>query len=117
MQNSLIIAGTLASDVSIETDPEGHHVARFRVVIHSRRKDPGSGLWTNLRPTVLPVMCRRRLADNVATTLQQRDPVIVAGRLRVCETGKRAYIEVEAWSVGPDLARTRADVLRTQLAA
>jgi single-strand DNA-binding protein len=117
MHSSLIIAGSLASEVDFETDEAGIAVARFRVILHSRRKDPGSGLWANARPTILPVVCRRRLAENVADTLRHRDPVVVGGRLRICEAGRRPYLEIEAWAVGPDLTRTRAEVLREDAAA
>jgi single-strand DNA-binding protein len=117
MHSSLIIAGSLASDVALQTDEGGETVARFRVIMHSRRKDPASGLWTTVQPTVLPVVCRRRLAENVAASLRHRDPVVVGGRLRICEAGRRPYLEIDAWAVGPDLTRTRAEVLRGDVAA
>ncbi|HNE89639.1 MAG TPA: single-stranded DNA-binding protein [Actinomycetota bacterium] len=117
MHSSLIIAGSLASDVALETDEAGASVARFRVIMHSRRKDPATGLWSPVPPTVLSVVCRRRLAHNVAESLRHRDPVVVGGRLRICDTGRRPYLEIDAWAVGPDLTRTRAQVLRSDVAA
>ena len=117
MHSSLIIAGSLASDVALETDEAGASVARFRVIMHSRRKDPATGLGSPVPPTVLSVVCRRRLAHNVAESLRHRDPVVVGGRLRICDTGRRPYLEIDAWAVGPDLTRTRAQVLRSDVAA
>ena len=117
MHSSLIIAGSLAADVALETDEAGASVARFRVIMHSRRKDPATGLWSPVPPTVLSVVCRRRLAHNVAESLRHRDPVVVGGRLHICETGRRPYLEIDAWAVGPDLTRTRAQLLRGDAAA
>ncbi len=117
MYNALIITGSLASEVTSEADEQGAAVARFRVIMRTRRKDPASGLWANARPLVLPVVCRGRLADNVVGSLRHQDPVVVAGHLRICEAGRRPYIELEASAVGPDLARVRAEVVRDELAA
>jgi len=117
MHSCLTITGSLASEVTVDADGNAAAVVRFRVIMRTRRKDPASGLWANDRPLVLPVVCRGRLADNVLGSLRHQDPVVVTGRLRICEAGRRPYIELEASAVGPDLARTRAEVVREELAA
>lgn len=117
MHSSLTITGSLASEVTVDADGNGAAVVRFRVIMRTRRKDPASGLWANDRPLVLPVVCRGRLAENVLGSLRHQDPVVVTGRLRICEVGRRPYIELEASAVGPDLARIRAEVVREDLAA
>ena len=62
------------------------------------------------------MVCWRSLADRVVATLRVGDPVIVRGRLRSREYEKdgqvHRVVEVEATSIGPDLARCAAAVLR-----
>jgi single-strand DNA-binding protein len=62
------------------------------------------------------VVCWRNLADRVVATLRVGDPVIVRGKLRTREYEKdgqvHSVMEVEATSIGPDLARCSASVLR-----
>jgi single-strand DNA-binding protein len=62
----------------------------------------------------LSVSCWRRLAENAAS-LVKGDPVIVRGKLRTrewtTEQGeRRSVVELEADSIGPDLARCAVTV-------
>jgi single-strand DNA-binding protein len=62
----------------------------------------------------LSVSCWRRLAENAAS-LVKGDPVIVRGKLRTrewtTEQGeRRSVVELEANSIGPDLARCAVTV-------
>lgn len=120
MHNSLTLAGMLATEVALATDLEGVTVARFRLVVHSRRWDRTGNCWVNSPPTVVTVACSRRLAENAAASLRRGDPVVVAGRLRVQRSARdqrRTQLEIEAWTVGPDLARTTASAVRRVEAA
>jgi single-strand DNA-binding protein len=108
--NSITLVGALSTDVAATTTDEGVRVARFRLVLHSRRRDHASDSWVNSPPTFVEIVCRRRLAENVAVSLRRGDPVIVTGRLQVrpAEHNQRRFtrVVVDATTVGPDLART-----------
>ena len=105
-QNTLTLIGTLASEVVTAIDDAGH-VARFRLLLQSRRMDRSTNSWVTSDRTFLWVACRRHLATGVAASLQSGDPVVVCGALRTRRTSRRSSrIELEAFTVGPDLSRT-----------
>jgi single-strand DNA-binding protein len=66
----------------------------------------------------MSVNCWKQLGLNVLRTLHKGDTVIVVGRLRFREydapdgAGRRQAYEIEASSVGPDLARYVAELGR-----
>jgi single-strand DNA-binding protein len=61
------------------------------------------------------VNCWRRLGENVRACVAKGDPVVVRGKLSVreyeAEGVRRTSTEIEARSVGLDLARVRAKVV------
>lgn len=109
-QNSITLVGALSTEVAVTTTPDGVRLARFRLVVHARRWDRSTNSLVSSPPTFVEVVCRRRLAENVAASLRRGDPVIVTGRLqvrRVDHNERRVTrVEVDAAAVGPDLART-----------
>ena len=72
------------------TTEDDLRVARFRIVVFSRRWDRKNSTWVNGEPTYVAVACWRRLADNVASSLRRGDPVVVTGRLKVFSVGAMA---------------------------
>lgn len=110
--NQLTLIGNLVTDPERRELTSGAVLTRFRVASTQRRFDKESGQWRDGSSTYLSVVCWRRLADNVAGSLLKGDPVIVQGRLasRSWERdGQRYYdVELEATTVGPDLARAVA---------
>ncbi|MFC5289110.1 single-stranded DNA-binding protein [Actinokineospora guangxiensis] len=62
------------------------------------------------------VHCRRRAGENAAGVLKRGHPVIVHGRLRLWGDPERPDMQVDAYSVGIDLARF-ADVEQPLAAA
>jgi single-strand DNA-binding protein len=115
-QNTVTLIGAMATDVVLTTTDEGVALARFRVIVSSRRLDRRTSTWVNSEPSFVAVACWRRLAENVAGSLQRGDPVLVTGRLKVRSVQRNGrpttYVEVEASSVGPDLNRTTATLAR-----
>jgi single-strand DNA-binding protein len=109
-QNSITLVGALSTDVAATTTQDGQRVARFRLALHSRRWDRATDCWVSSPPTFVEIVCRRRLAENVAVSLRRGDPVVVTGRLQVrqaAQNGRRfTRVVVDAATVGPDLART-----------
>lgn len=114
---------------NVLTAPEWRHtrttntlVVNFKVASTSRRFDRDGGQWVDGPNLRIRVTCWRKLAENVAASVMLGDPVIVHGRLYTRdwtdEEGARhlAY-EVEAVSVGHDLARGVARFARRRAAA
>ena len=85
-------------------------VANFKIASTSRRFDKNNNRWIDGDSLRLRVTCWRRLAEGVVASIKVGDPVVVTGRLYTrewtTEEGQRrtAY-ELEAMSVGHDLAR------------
>ncbi|HEY8371536.1 MAG TPA: single-stranded DNA-binding protein [Pseudonocardiaceae bacterium] len=95
---------------------DGTEVASFRMVSTDRRFDPEQGRWTDRGRFYVTVTCWRRLAAGVAASLTKGDPVVVTGRLYTREYEldgvRRSTAELEAYAVGPDLARCTVEVRR-----
>ncbi len=111
-QNTVTLIGALATDVDLTTTDDGVALARFRIVVTTRRLDRRTNAWVNSEPSFVAVTCWRRLAENVAASLRRGDPVLVTGRLKVRSVNRNGrsvtHVEVEASSVGSDLNRTTA---------
>jgi len=107
--------GWVGGDVSFRT-PQGVSVASFRVASTPRLKK--SGEWVDGDTTWYSVTVWRHLADNVRTSVQKGDAVIVHGRLRT-DTWKRedgqvnSTLSIEASLVGHDLSRGTSVFVRT----
>ena len=90
----------------------------MRVGYTPRRVDRETGEWADMASSFVTVICWRGLADNVATCLRKGEPVLVKGRLQVRPYDKdgvsRLAVEIEASSVGYDLARGVANFQRAR---
>ncbi|BAJ31232.1 MULTISPECIES: single-stranded DNA-binding protein [Kitasatospora] len=110
MDEALVtIVGNAASGVTYRETPGGVAVANFRLAARERRYDRERGDWTEGETTWVTVVAWRRLAVNVVSSVNKGDPLLVSGRLRVREWGeegsRRTEVEIDARSVGHDLAR------------
>jgi single-strand DNA-binding protein len=97
-------------------------VANFRVASTSRRYDRDNNRWVDGDTLRVRVNCWRRLAENVGASVAVGDPIVVVGRLYTrdwvdSENNPRTSYEVEAMSVGHDLARGRTRLFRTRPAS
>jgi single-strand DNA-binding protein len=115
-ETTVTLLGRLATTVTQVTFNDGGLKASFRLASTERRFDRGQQTWVDGAQLFLSVVCWRSLADRVVATLRVGDPVIVRGRLRSREYEKdgqvHRIVEVEATSIGPDLARCAAAVVR-----
>jgi single-strand DNA-binding protein len=95
----------------------GTTVCNFRVASTARRFDREAGKWADGDSLFLKVTCWRQLADNALQSIFKGDPVVVVGRLFTrsyeVEGQRRSSYEMEAVSVGHDLARGVAEFTRT----
>lgn len=94
-------------------------VANFKVASTARRLDRESGRWVDGNSLRVRVNCWRKLAEGVASSVMVGDPVVVAGRLYtrdwIDDAGNhRTLYELEAVTVGHDLARGRGRFMRNR---
>jgi single-strand DNA-binding protein len=120
-ETNLTVLGRVATTVTQVTFNDGGLKASFRLASSERRFDRDRQTWVDGAQLFLGVVCWRNLADRVVATLRVGDPVIVRGKLRTREYEKdgqmHTVMEVEASSIGPDLARCSASVLRRDVEA
>ena len=120
-ETPVTVVGTLVSDMHPRrVGPDAALVLNFRVACNERRFDKASESWVDGESLYLSVSCWRRLAENAAS-LVKGDPVIVRGKLRTrewtTEQGeRRSVVELEANSIGPDLARCAVTVHKQRAA-
>ncbi|HEY1486576.1 MAG TPA: single-stranded DNA-binding protein [Micromonosporaceae bacterium] len=95
----------------------GTYVMTFRFASTSRRFDRTSGQWIDGDSLRVKVACWRTLGQNAFESIQLGDPLVIYGRLYSrdwvdSEDHKRTSYELDAISVGHDLARGVAKFLR-----
>ncbi|MDQ1246676.1 MAG: single-strand DNA-binding protein [Actinomycetota bacterium] len=114
---STSIIGIAVTDVRHTVTQSGLSLARFRMVSQPRRFDSAVGAFVDQDASFLTVFAWRAMADNVVSSIHKGDPVVVVGRLRVREwedEGRpRVTVEVDAQSIGHDLARGSARFVRS----
>ncbi|MBK9740315.1 MAG: single-stranded DNA-binding protein [Actinobacteria bacterium] len=116
------VIGNVVNEVELRFTKAGEPVASFRVASGTRRFDRNSGRWVDGDTHYFTVSCWRGLAHNVVQSLHKGMPVMVIGRLRSREVERPCkehnhtvrYFDIEATSVGPDLARGTAEFTRTK---
>ncbi len=121
----MTLIGNVIKDVDLRFTTNGDPVASFRIASNTRRFDRENERWIEGDTHYMSVTCWRNLASNVANSVKKGMPVIVYGRLRSreverpCGEGSHVvrYHDVEAYAVGPDLARGTADFSRVKSAA
>ena len=72
--NNLVLIGNLVDAPEVKVTPSGSARARFRVASTERRRDAAAGTWTDGPSVFVQVTCWRRLAENVANSLEQGRP-------------------------------------------
>lgn len=110
MFDTITVRGFAATKPDLRTLPDGTPVASFRLASTPRRFDAPTNSWVDVGPTNwYTVSCFRRIAGNAASSLNVGDAVLVQGRLRLRpwtakDGGERLSVEIDASSLGPDLA-------------
>ena len=118
----VFLAGYVAREPKFGTTKNGISYASLRVGYTPRRMDRDSGEWSDSGTSFVTVICWRGLADNVATCVRKGEPVVVKGKLQVRpylnkDGAPRVAVEIEAASMGHDLARGVAHFRRAHQAA
>lgn len=109
MTEYMTIRGFVATAPESRTLPgSGTAVASFRLASTQRWYDAQTKEWRERHTNWFTVSCFRQLAGNVASSVFVGQPVIVQGKLRIknweSEGIRRSTAEIEAVSLGPDLA-------------
>ena len=120
--NIVVVGNVLTAPEWRRTVSTNALVANFRVASTARRMDKETGQWVDGNTFRVRVNCWRRLAEGVAASVTVGDPVVVAGRLYTrdwtdSEGNLRTTYEMEAVSVGHDLAKGRGRFFRNKPAA
>jgi single-strand DNA-binding protein len=116
-ETHLTVVGTVITAVKRRRLPDGTSVASFRIASNERRYNRAADDWTDGDSLYLSVSCWRQLAENVHTTFDIGDPIIVRGRLHTRsyedKDGRpQTVVEMEGLAVGPDLTRATARIVR-----
>ncbi len=114
---NITIVGNVARVPKLRTVAGGAFVADFRLAATPRRLDKSTGDWSDGQTLWFGVTCWRSLAENISASLHSGDRVVVTGRLATRswkgEDGvERQGLEVEATSVGLELSRGTATLVR-----
>ncbi|GAA2630705.1 single-stranded DNA-binding protein [Paractinoplanes durhamensis] len=117
--NLVIVGNVLAAPEWRRIASSGSLVANFRVASTARRYDRENARWVDGNNLRVRVTAWRRLAEGVASSVTVGDPVIVYGRLYTRDwtdenNNPRVSYEMEAFSIGHDLARGKAQFFRTK---
>jgi single-strand DNA-binding protein len=117
VETYITVSGNLVADPKVRTVASGQTVADLRIASNPRRFDREAGEFKDGDPMYIGVACWRTLAVNVAGSLRKGDSVVVYGRLLYREFDdkdgvRRNVYNIDAISVGPDLARWPVDIRR-----
>jgi single-strand DNA-binding protein len=119
--NLVVVGNVLVAPEWRRVPSTGSLVANFRIASTARRYDRENNCWIDGNSLRVRVTAWRRLAEGVASSITVGDPVIVYGRLYTRDWkdekgNNRISYEMEAFSIGHDLARGRAKFFRTKAA-
>jgi len=114
---TISLVGNLIDNPNLKVTPGGTYVCSFRIASTPRRFDRKEDRWVDSPPLFIEVTCWRKLAENVAASLNKGDRALLVGRLRLHEFEnaqgeRRRRYEIEADAVGPELAWNPARVVR-----
>lgn len=120
MSATITLNGRLTADPEMRFTPSGMAVAKFTIVTSRRTKNEQTGEWTDADTTFWDCTAFKTLAENAAESLAKGMDVVAVGRAvqenwQDKETGaKRSKIAVKLDSIGPNLSRASAKVVKAQ---
>lgn len=108
MSDIVTIRGFAATRPELRALPSGVPVASFRVASTPRWFDTASGTWQQGRTNWYTVTAFRRLAKNIAASIDKGHPVLLTGRLQIKQFTHKdgssgSSAEIDAQSIGVDL--------------
>ena len=117
MSNQVTVVGNLTREPELRFTPAGAAVCKLGLAVNRSYTDRNGERHEDT--SFFNVNAWRKLAENCAVSLSTGTRVIVSGRLqsRSWETEdgqKRSAVEIEAYSVGPDLSWATAVVTKVE---
>jgi single-strand DNA-binding protein len=109
-ENKITLRGYLTADPTFyQKTAEAVPLTEIRLGSTPRRLNRATGEWQDGPTTYYRVKCWRRLAASAKSSLSKGDRVIIFGNLSLSnwvdnQQRPRTSVEVEAESIGPDLA-------------
>jgi single-strand DNA-binding protein len=121
-ETMVTLVGHVATEPALRITTGGARVTSFRLASTERRFDKGVNDWRDAYTTFFTVTTWRNMAENVASSVQKGQPVVVHGRLRdssyEAKDGQwRTVLEVEAFALGHDLSRGVSTFTKSSAAA
>jgi len=114
----ITVVGNLTNDPELKFTPSGAPVANFTVASTPRTFDRQTNEWKDGEALFIRCDAWRQLAENVASSLQKGQRVIVTGALKVRnyerqDGSKGTSVEMTVDEIGPSLRFATATVTRT----
>lgn len=117
MTEQITVRGYVATDPESRSLPDGTVVVTFRLASTPRWFDQQAGSWRDGHTNWFSIQAFRALGLNVLASIKKGQPVVVVGKLKVRfwegEHGRNTAVDVDAVSVGHDLALGTACFQRT----
>lgn len=117
MNDTITISGLVATEPRVITTNEKLHITSFRLASTQRRYSKAHDGWIDGDTNWYTITSFRKLAVNVAGSVNKGDRVVVTGKLRIrsWEAGEKSgtTIEIDADSIGHDLAWGTSSYVRT----
>ncbi|MEO7147272.1 MAG: single-stranded DNA-binding protein [Terrimesophilobacter sp.] len=97
MTDTITVTGYVATEPRHLVTAAGLSITTFRLASNLRRLDHKLGTWVDAGTNWYSVSAYRGLAETVANSIKQRDPVVVVGRLRIhdWDNGVKTGINVD----------------------
>jgi single-strand DNA-binding protein len=117
MTEQFTVRGYVATDPESRNLPDGTVVVAFRLASTPRWYDAEARNWRDGHTNWLTVQAFRTLGLNALASVKKGQPVVVVGKLKVRfwegEHGRNTAVDVDAVSIGHDLALGTACFQRT----
>jgi single-strand DNA-binding protein len=117
MTEQITVRGYVATDPESRNLPDGTVVVTFRLASTPRWFDQQAGSWRDGHTNWFSVQAFRALGLNALASIKTGQPVVVVGKLKVRfwegEHGRNTAVDVDAVSIGHDLALGTACFQRT----
>jgi single-strand DNA-binding protein len=115
---SVTFVGNLTADPELRFTPSGAAVANFTVAQTPRKFDKQTNEWTDLETLFVRCSVWRRVAENVAESLQRGMRVVVTGELEARsyekDGQKHTVWECRVEEIGPSLRYATAKMTRVE---
>ena len=116
-ETNITVVGNLTNDPELKFTPSGAAVANFTVASTPRTFDRQTNEWKDGEALFIRCDAWRQLAENVASSLQKGQRVIVTGALKVRnyerqDGSKGTSVEMTVDEIGPSLRFATASVTR-----